>query len=1432
LAAGTYDIVVREAGTNTCTAEETATLVAPESPSITEVVSNDPTDCSLSDGTLVITATGTDLEYSINGGTDFFATNSFSDLAAGTYDIVVREAGTNTCTATDTLILTAPEAPSITSVEGTDPTSCGSSDGQLIINATGANLEYSIDNGSSFESTNTFGGLLADTYNIVVREVGTTSCTAVINGTLQDPTGTTPIITGPLTYLEGSEGVTLDAGTGFASYLWSPGGETTQTITVLEGTYSVTVTETNGCEGTSIGVVVTEDDDTTPPEAICQDITVQLDATGIATITAGDIDNGSNDLSGISGISIDKNSFDCSDIGANTVKIIVIDNNGNSASCTATVTVEDTVAPVISCMPNINILSSSSQVLDITLPTATDNCENTPEITFVRSDNNALGLTDSFPQGETMIQWTATDASGNTDICVQTVTITLPQSTDNEILVFSVNGQVGQETIDSNAGTINLTVALGTEITSLSPSIVISDLASISPDPGIAQNFSAPVNYEVTAEDNSTKQWTISITVEDDTTDPEISCPDNIVVNNDAGTCGAIVTYAEPVGSDNAPGVTTQQIEGLPNGQVFPVGVTTQTYLVEDEAGNSVSCSFTVTVIDSESPIINCPTNVSVTVAPGTTSALVNFDAPSVSDNCLVADLNQTAGLSSGSLFPLGTTVNTFQVTDGAGNTSTCSFEVTVEEEIVNNVLSVTSFTLVDADTDTDLFTLTNGMTIDINSLPTIHLDVRANTTNDVESVSFILSGAQQRTGTESVPPYALYRDTPTGNYLGNDFTTGAYTLTGTPFSGNSANGNAGTSLTIGFELVDGDPDCLGVDITVQATSDPTTCGGSDGSILLSVSGTTGILDYDWGHDANLESGNATGLSAGSYTVTVSDANGCTKTVSANLVDPSPPSVSLAPFSNILATASPITLSGGLPAGGTYSGVGVNNGVFNPSIGPGTYTITYSYTDATSGCGVGTATRTITVTPVVANSALNIWNANTDTPLYALVDGLKIQKSAIGSTPLGIVYEPGTNPRSVKFKLTGPISRNTSEGRAPYSLYGDIGVDIQGRVFPVGAYTLVVTPTNRSAITVNFEIIDIDPICAGFDVAVQSTSNPTVCNGSDGSVALAITGGAAPFLFDWNHDAALETGNAAQLSAGSYTVTVSDLNGCTKTVSVNLVAPSSPSVSLAPYANVLTTASPITLSGGLPTGGTYSGVGVNNGVFDPSIGAGTYTITYSYTNPTTGCSGSANRTISVTPEAADSGLTILNANTDTVLYALVDGLQIQKADIGNTPLGIVFDSDTNPRSVKFTLTGPLSRNYSEGRAPFSLYGDIGIDIQGRVFPIGFYTLVVKPNNAPSVTVNFSIVQGVSNTAKVVNNMSMSPNPAIDRTTVSFGETVQLTRFFVYDTTGRLIKTIESETGDEVESMELSVYDLPIGVYFVRTTDTSGKEFQQQMIIKD
>ncbi|MEH6771669.1 T9SS type A sorting domain-containing protein, partial [Maribacter arcticus] len=383
--------------------------------------------------------------------------------------------------------------------------------------------------------------------------------------------------------------------------------------------------------------------------------------------------------------------------------------------------------------------------------------------------------------------------------------------------------------------------------------------------------------------------------------------------------------------------------------------------------------------------------------------------------------------------------------------------------------------------------------------------------------------------------------------------------------------------------------------------------------------------------------------------------------------------------------------------------------------------------------------------------------------------------------------------------------------------------------FPVGNYKLVANPVSGATITVNFSVVNQPDPCAGMVVSTQSKSNPTTCGGSDGSIVIAVNGAITPYTYSWNHNSNLNAANASGLSAGTYTVSVTDGSGCTKNLTVSLNNPPLPAVTLAPFANVLENSPAFALTGGLPSGGTYSGQGVTNNTFNPA-GPGSYSITYSYTDAK-GCSNSASRNIVVTSNSGNSALVILDATNDSPLYDLVDGLVIQKSVIGNTPLGVIYNTDFNPGGVVFTLTGPLTESRTEGPAPHSLFGDIGVDIQGKPFPVGNYKLVANPVSGATITVNFSVVDNPTLLAKKVNEMTISPNPADVIATVSFTTPQMVSTIYVYDVTGRLVKTYPGNLNKEVSSNQILVQDLPSGTYFVRTLDANGNETQQQMAIK-
>ncbi|MCG2420611.1 hypothetical protein K8089_16440, partial [Aequorivita sp. F47161] len=118
--------------------------------------------------------------------------------------------------------------------------------------------------------------------------------------------------------------------------------------------------------------------DTEAPVANCAaPFTIQLDATGNATITVADIENGSTDNCGIATTTIDKSTFTCADVGPNTITLTVTDVNGNTSTCTTVVTVEDNVPPTITCPGDITVNNDPGicgAAVTWTAPVGVDNC--------------------------------------------------------------------------------------------------------------------------------------------------------------------------------------------------------------------------------------------------------------------------------------------------------------------------------------------------------------------------------------------------------------------------------------------------------------------------------------------------------------------------------------------------------------------------------------------------------------------------------------------------------------------------------------------------------------------------------------------------------------------------------------------------------------------------------------------------------------------------------------------------------------------------------------------------------------------------------------------------------------------------------------------------------------------------------------------------
>ncbi|WP_173076297.1 DUF5018 domain-containing protein [Tenuifilum thalassicum] len=157
-------------------------------------------------------------------------------------------------------------------------------------------------------------------------------------------------------------------------------------------------------------------------------------------------------------------------------------------------------------------IDNASHTVNIEVAYGTDVTSLTPTITVSKyaTVSPASGVAQNFTNPVT---YTVTAQDGTTQDWVVTVTVAATQSSANDIVTFEIPGQISA-TIDANAATVDVLMPFGTDVTSLTPTITVSAAATISPASGVSQDFTNPVTYTVTAQDGSTKVWTVTVTVQ------------------------------------------------------------------------------------------------------------------------------------------------------------------------------------------------------------------------------------------------------------------------------------------------------------------------------------------------------------------------------------------------------------------------------------------------------------------------------------------------------------------------------------------------------------------------------------------------------------------------------------------------------------------------------------------------------------------------------------------------------------------------------------------------------------------------------------------------------------------------------------------------------------------------------------------------------
>jgi gliding motility-associated-like protein len=584
--------------------------------------------------------------------------------------------------------------------------------------------------------------------------------------------------------------------------------------------------------------------------------------------------------------------------------------------------------------------------------------------------------------------------------------------------------------------------------------------------------------------------------------------------------CGASNGSATVIANGGTPVLTYSWSTGATGQTLSGVAAGTYTCYVTD--GNSCVKTAIVTIPSTGGPTATAIQTSSVTCAGltnGTASVSISGGTPSYTVNWS----NSTTGMTTSGL---GVGTYTAIVTDSNNCVSTAT--VTIDEP--------TPIAITFTDNSPSACTSSTG-------------SVTANATGGTGVITYSWS-----TGA-------------TGQTLGN-VPAGSYTVTAT-----DAN-NCTKQASVNIVTVNGPT------LTPVATTTVTCHGGSNGTASVSISGGTPSYTVNWSGGATGTT--ATGLSGGVYTVTVTDASSCVSIDTVSIAQP--------PAITITANSSPT---------GCTNSVGTATANATGGTGAMTYTWSNTQTGATAS-GLGNSTYTVVSTD--ANGC-----KDSTTVLVGITPGPTVSIS--GSTPTGCTNSVGTATATVSGG-TGAITYTWSNSQTGASASG-LGQN---------TYTVVAVDANgcKDSTTVSIGV------SGGPTVTINST--PTGCTNSIGSATASVTGGTGTITYTWSNS---QTGNTATgLGQNTYTVVISDANGCKDSTTVSIGVTASPTVTIDSTHAVKCFGQANGTGYSSVTGGT-PGYGMTwsngaSGIAATNLANGTYTIVVTDAN---GCKDSATATI-------------------------------------------------------------------------------------------------------------------------------------------------------------------------------------------------------------
>jgi hypothetical protein len=758
---------------------------------------------------------------------------------------------------------------------------------------------------------------------------------------------------------------------------------------------------------------------------------------------------------------------------------------------------------------------------------------NPPNRTICNGGNTTLNITAT---GATAFQWQVNTGSGFSDISnggvysgatTNTLTITNATNTMNgyQYRCVAING-VSSCFTNTNSSTLtvtNLSTFISSQ-TNIACNGGTTGQATASANGGTAPYAYLWSNGQTTASNINLAAGTYTVTVTDanactKTTSATITQPT------------ALNAFLSSQTNIACNGGSTGQATASANGGTAPYAYLWSNGRTTASNINLAAGTYTVTVTDANA----CTKTSSATITQPT--ALNAFLSSQTNIACNGGSTGQATASANGGTAPYAYLWSNGRTTASNINLAAGTYTVTV--------------------TDANACTKTTSATITqptaLNAFISSQTNIACNGASTGQATAFANGGTA---------PYAYLWSNGQTTASSINIAAGTYTVTVT--DANACTKTTSATIT--------QPTALSVGIIGQGN---VSCnGGSNG--LLSATGSGGSSPYSYQWSNGLTTATSSGLAAGTYTVTITDANACTKTSSGTITQPS----------SISGTISKTDATCAAPTSGSAT--------INATGGTSPYTYQWSNGRTTvTNSGIASGTYTVTVT-----------DANTCTAVFSTTLNQAGGLTASISSSNNVSCNGGTNGSAIVTPNNGtaPFAYLWSNGRTTATNAG----------IAAGTYTVTVTDATTCSAVASTTITQPSALNA----SISSQTNVACNGGSTGSATVSPTGGTAPYSYQWSNGRT--TASNAGIAAGTYTVTVTDANACTNTQSATITQPTELQASISASTNVSCNGGTNGSATVSPTGGTspyaYQWSNGRTTATNAGIAAGTYTVTVTDAN--------------------------------------------------------------------------------------------------------------------------------------------------------------------------------------------------------------------------